>query len=62
VIVTEEEAKQRMCPILARVGPYAESCIGSRCMMWQWFDVAGTSGQCGLAARGMRVEREGEKK
>lgn len=46
---TEEEARKRWCPFgrtLGAQGPYNRStydegvtkCLGSKCMMWKWFD------------------------
>jgi hypothetical protein len=35
--VTEQEAKSMRCPLLS-IGASLDSCIASRCMMWNWID------------------------
>jgi len=32
--MTEEEAKDKYCPIIQVKGP--QRCLGSRCMLWRW--------------------------
>lgn len=63
MICTEEEAREKWCPHTRETistydgnpigsgnntgGPGDCSCIGSKCMMWVWFD--DDQGSCGLS-------------
>lgn len=48
--LTEEEAKEKMCP-MARHETQDDNCAGSKCMAWRWVHnvIHKEVGYCGLA-------------
>lgn len=59
MILTEEEAKKKVCPILEarshfrKASSSPELCIGAKCMMWRWGDQKAKepTGHCGMAGK-----------
>lgn len=49
MICTENEAKQKRCPMAAPHPTVWPRCVGSDCMAWRWFGAMpdGQSGYCG---------------
>ncbi len=52
MVLTEEEAKEKWCPISRDRSELLIPCIGSRCMWWKWYGYAtekapATTGHCG---------------
>lgn len=58
MIVTEKEAKTKLCPQTLARGPMQhagnydlETCLGSHCMAWRWSEAVQPKGYCGMAGR-----------
>lgn len=64
MLVTEEEAKEKWCPMARTAGyncsrnreytgstPSVMCCIGSNCMMWEWDLDSDNRGYCSLSQR-----------
>ena len=53
MILTEEEAREKLCPIQpgSQQSSQRRKCQASDCMLWVWWgDMAVAVGKCGLAA------------
>lgn len=59
MLISENEAKFKYCPLLKTSDDKFRMCQGSQCVMWRYADVAkqseGDPGYCGLAGRPVGV-------
>ncbi|MGE4292998.1 MAG: hypothetical protein AB7E32_12415 [Desulfovibrio sp.] len=52
MLLTENEAKFKFCPLLKTGDDKMKFCQGSMCMMWRWENAQpGGRGWCGLSGR-----------
>jgi hypothetical protein len=49
MVLSENEAKFKFCPMLKTRDDKMRTCLVSQCMFWRWLDEARTKGYCGMA-------------
>ena len=51
MVLSENEAKFKFCPMLKTSDDKMKTCLVTQCMMWRWIDESKSKGYCGLAGQ-----------